>query len=549
MVLNRKEQLNSIADTTFDLCVIGAGASGAGVALDASLRDYQVLLIDQGDFGHATSSRSTKLIHGGVRYLEQAFTKMDLGQLKQVYHGLHERHTVLHLAPHLTQPIALITPVRRWLAGLYYTIGLRMYGWFASGKDKLPRSKWLTRKQALQHIPGLAPSVHSAVLYHDGQLDDARYALALALTAARAGASIVNHCRLESFTSGESGQIVGAMAQDLISGKPVPIRARRFINCTGPYSDTVRQLANPELTARLRPSKGVHVMLNAELMQSRDGLLIPETKDGRVVFALPFAGKTLLGTTDTPYQSLDQEPLVLASEVQYLVETLSPYLANTIRPQDIKAGFGGIRPLITSTEKSGTKSLLRDHEVEYDPDTGLISLLGGKWTTYRLMAADAVDKVVELDQGNAECTTATHPLVGATGWHSQYDEDLVRHYRIPGDWAEHLSRHYGTDSPEVVAIYQEHPDHQERWHPEFPYRIAEIIYQVRFEMASTIRDVLAQRTRLEIQDWQAAHDVAPVIGKWLGKLLKWSAEDQNSEVEAYQHFLEHAGKTAGIRVK
>ncbi|HPQ99425.1 MAG: FAD-dependent oxidoreductase [Saprospiraceae bacterium] len=549
MHLERKEQLNVATRTEYDLCIIGAGASGAGVALDASLRGFRVLLIDRGDFGGATSSKSTKLIHGGVRYLEQAFTKLDFGQLKQVYHGLHERHTLLQLAPHLTRPIALITPVRRWLAGLYYTIGLRMYGWFASGQDTLPHSSWLTRKQAIRHIPGLARWVHSAVMYYDGQLDDARYALSLVLTAVKAGATVINHASLVDFDHEESGQIQGATLRDELNSHALTIKARYFINCAGPYSDAIRQLANPALEARIRPSKGIHVMLDAALLNSQDGLLIPETRDGRVVFALPFAGRTLLGTTDTPMTDPNQEPAVLQEEVEYLLQTLNPYLEVPIRPEQVKAGFGGIRPLITTSEKEGTKSLLRDHEVEYDETSGLISLLGGKWTTYRLMASDTVDRILELEEREEPCLTSSHPLVGATGWHANYDEDLVRIYGIAKDWAHHLSHHYGTDSPEIIRIYQEHPDHQEVWHPDFPYRIAEIIYHVHYEMALTIRDVLAQRTRLEIQDWRAAYQVAPTIGYWLGLLLGWTKEQGDVAVHDYQMHLAEAGEMAGIRVK
>ncbi|MCB0600054.1 MAG: FAD-dependent oxidoreductase [Saprospiraceae bacterium] len=549
MVLERKEQLAVATRTEYDLCIIGAGASGAGVALDASLRGYQVLLIDRGDFGGATSSKSTKLIHGGVRYLEQAFTKLDFGQLKQVYHGLHERHTLLHLAPHLTRSIALITPVRRWLAGLYYTIGLRMYGWFASGQDRLPHSRWLSRKQALKHIPGLARWVHSAVMYYDGQLDDARYALSLVLTSVKAGATVINHTSLVDFDRLETGRIHGATLRDEIGQKTFTVKARHFVNCTGPYSDAIRQLANPRMESRIRPSKGIHVMLEAILLNSLDGLLIPETKDGRVVFALPFAGRTLLGTTDTPYSDLDLEPAVLREEVEYLVQTLNPYLEVPIHPDQVKAGFSGIRPLITTAEKEGTKSLLRDHEVEYDDQSGLISLLGGKWTTYRLMASDTVERILELDEREEPDRTANHPLVGATGWHANYEDDLVRLYAISSDWAHHLSHHYGTDSPEIIHIYQEHPDHQEKWHPDFPYRVAEIIYHVRFEMAITIRDVLAQRTRLEIQDWQAAYTVAPKIGHWLGKLFDWPEHERDAAILSYRTYLANAGEKAGIVVK
>ena len=280
------------------MCIIGAGASGVGAALDAALRGYSVALIDRGDFAGETSSRSTKLIHGGVRYLEQAIKKLDLAQLRQVRHGLAERRTVLRNAPHLAHPLALLTPVFSAFEGLYMSIGLSLYGLFAR-HDSIPKGSWLSKADALKRMPTLTQKMHSAVLYYDGQLNDARYALALAHSADEAGAAVANYTALTGFNRDEIGKLASATVRDELTGKTSTIQATVFLNCTGPYADAVRLLANPTLDARIRPSKGVHIVLPRETLNSDTAILIPKTSDGRVVFAIPFGDSVFVGTTDT----------------------------------------------------------------------------------------------------------------------------------------------------------------------------------------------------------------------------------------------------------
>ncbi len=355
--MNRAENLHRLATEQFDLCIIGGGASGAGCALDAALRGLKVALIEKTDFAAETSSRSTKLVHGGVRYLEQAFKKLDFAQLRQVRHGLEERRILLQNAPHLAHPLGLITPVFSCWEGFYFWVGLKLYDWFAglgrqrlaegSQKSGLPPSRWLSKREAIEMMPGLSPRIHSAVLYYDGQMDDARYCLALIQSASEAGAVVANHLEVIGFQKDAQGKIGAITVKDDCEKDALfEVKAQQFLNCTGPFADNIRQLANPDLLPRIRPSKGVHLVLQPEFLNSDKAMLIPKTSDGRMVFAIPFEGTLLLGTTDEPYHDLENEALLEADEVDFLLETLQPFVSKKIDKVDVKAGFGGIRPLL-----------------------------------------------------------------------------------------------------------------------------------------------------------------------------------------------------------
>jgi glycerol-3-phosphate dehydrogenase len=519
--MNRNEQIQQLAQQEYDLCIIGAGASGAGCALDAALRGLKVVMVDSGDFACGTSSRSTKLIHGGVRYLEQAFKNFDFAQLKQVRHGLEERHAVLANAPHLSRPLALVTPVFSWIEGLYFTIGLKIYAWFASSKDTLPKSEWLSKKEVMRRIPGISPKLHSAVLYYDGQLDDARYALALALSAAHAGTTIVNHLEVSRFETNTDGRLHTAVGKDLLTGTEHGIKAKVFLNCTGPYADHIRLAANADMQARIRPSKGVHAVLPLEVLGSKEALLIPKTPDGRVVFAIPFFGKLLLGTTDEDYSGGDAEPLLERRDVDYLLETLAPYVGRPVTPDMVTAGFGGLRPLIQAVGKS-TKGLVRDHEVEHDPKSNLFSLLGGKWTTYRLMAKDAVDTVCAHLGMERTCTTENHVLVGGNGYRADFWENIRQASGLDEDIARHLNQNYGSEWPKLAKILQEKPENAQRLVAGYPFIRAEVVFAARHEMCCTIRDFFARRIRLEIMDWSATLSATDTVAHILAHELGWT---------------------------
>ena len=538
--MNRNSNLNRLQNEEFDICIIGGGASGAGCALDAALRGFKVALIEKEDFASETTSKSTKLIHGGVRYLEQAFKNLDFAQLKQVQHGLAERHNVIKNAPHLAHPLALMTPVYSWFEAIYFTIGLKLYSWFAKN-DPLPKSKWLSKKETFGRIPGLSKKVHSSVLYYDGQLDDARYCLALAHSADEAGAAVVNHAQIVDFQRNTEGVIISATVEEtecIPSLRNTTVKAKLFINCTGAGADHIRLMANPEKTKRIRPSKGVHLVLPYHVLGSETALMIPKTPDGRVIFAIPFEGQLLLGTTDADYKTPDVEPTLNDAEIDFLLETLEPYLENKVNKSDIKSGFGGLRPLIMAEDRTNTKSILRDHEVETDKKTGLISLLGGKWTTYRVMAQDTIDHAAELLRGSkGGCKTADHKLVGAQNFDKNGYQALQKTYNLPEDVARHLNQKYGSRASKVADLIKKDADLSEKLTPQYPHIKVEVVYCATEEMACSVRDFVARRTRLELMDWEAALAVTPEVARLMGSVLGWTEAKTASETTHYSTLI------------
>ena len=535
--MDRAKNLERLQSEQFDICIIGGGASGAGCALDAALRGFKVALVEKEDFAAETSSKSTKLIHGGVRYLEQAFKNLDFGQFRQVKHGLEERHTVIRNAPHLAHPLALITPVFSWFEGFYFTIGLTIYGFFAKN-DSMPKAQWLSKKETFEHIPTLTPKLHSSVMYYDGQLDDARYCLALAHSANEAGAVIVNHASITNFEKDSSGKLTSAIVKDNLTEKSINIRAKFFINCTGPFGDSIRLLANPAQEKRLRPSKGVHIMLPPEVLRSKHAMLIPKTKDGRVIFVIPFESEVMVGTTDDEYRNLEKEPILIDQEIDFLIDTLRPYLATVPDKSQIKSGFGGLRPLIASSDLKATKKLVRDHEVEYDEKSQLISLLGGKWTTYRLMAKDTIDEVCKLLDRNVECSTELHYLMGAENYNFDAWKTVQKKYNLDEDICQHLLKKYGTKAEEVLQIVTHYNQElKERIHHNYPFIKAQVIYSIQHEMAYSLRDFFARRTRLELMDWKATSESIEKVAELMANELKWSDIQKRENISTYKTLI------------
>ena len=528
--MNRKEHLNRLKNETFDVCIIGAGASGAGCALDAQLRGLKVALIEKEDFASQTSSKSTKLIHGGVRYLEQAFKKFDFGALKQVRHGLEERHILLKNAPHLTRPLALLTPCYSWFEGLYFTIGLRIYGFFAKN-DPLPKSKWLSKTESLERIKGLHDKIHSAVMYYDGQIDDARFCTMLVKTAAENGAAVCNHLEVTDFQYDTNNKLKSVTVKDDFDAGSFNINAKVFINCTGPFADKIRLKANPNLPKRVTQSKGSHLILPQSVMGTNDSaMLIPKTSDGRVVFAIPWEGELLLGTTDTPYNDPKEEPTINAEEINYLLETLNRYLKTPATPSQVKAGFSGLRPLLSAAGRD-TKSLARDHEVEIDEASGLVSLMGGKWTTYRLMAKDTIDDVCKILNINTLSKTEEQILAGAENYNFENWKNLVAEFGVAEDVAQHLMKKYGSRAKVVLAGNT--PILRTRLAENYPYLAAEIAYVAKEEMAFTLRDALGRRIRLEFTDWKACEAAVPLAAAVMAAALGWSDAEKKRQTEAY----------------
>jgi glycerol-3-phosphate dehydrogenase len=451
----RSQALEEISGNVFDLCVIGGGATGAGCALDAQLRGLKSALVDGGDFASAASSASTKLVHGGVRYLEQAVKKLDVGEYRMVQAALRERIHMLRNAPHLAHAAEFLVPVFGRAQAIYYQIGMKMYDWIA-GEDNLFPSRFLPREEALRRMPSLrGEKLHGAVSYSDGQFDDSRYDLSLVQTFTEAGGEALNYARVVGFTKDGDGKLAAAQVRDGLAGAEFAVRARVFVNATGPASDGVRLMASPGARKRLRPSKGAHILFPLDEFRSTDALLVPKTEDGRVIFAVPWQGRLLVGTTDdeaTP----ETKMVVLRSEAEYLLRQLNPYLAKPLRMDQIVSGLAGLRPLVAAGDGHGTKELIRDHEVELDEGSGLISILGGKWTTHRLMAEDTINTVQKSLGGAGRASVTKEGLLcGAEGFFPEYWKTVMAEFGVEDATARHLAGKFGTRTAEVLALTRE----------------------------------------------------------------------------------------------
>lgn len=535
--ISRKDLLTKAAVTDFDVCIIGGGATGAGCALDAALRGMKVILIEKNDFGSATSGKSTKLIHGGVRYLEQAVKKLSIPQFVMVRKALKERRTLLKVAPHITHPLALLTPCRNLFEGLYYFIGLKLYDWI-SGRRNIGSSELLSRKKALERIPTLSKTnLFNAVLYYDGQLDDLRYNWALIETAISNGAVCINHAEITGFEKDSTNSIVAAQVEIKIDCRKLIVKAKKFVNATGPFADHIRLMANSSLTKRVLVSRGVHVLLPKQFMSSQSALLIPKTRDGRVIFAIPYQKHLLVGTTDDETDLTENDFGPNHEEVEYLLAYLNEYLDISADKSHITAGFGGLRPLVLSGKAQKSSDLVRDHEIENDKKSNLISVLGGKWTTYRLMAKDCIDLVCRQLGLTAVCTTDGVLLCGSKTFSHQTAIELQKKTGWDHELVKHLVRKYGDGAEKIAVIAHENPDLDKRILPGMPYTYAELEYVIEYEMAYTIKDVLARRWGTQLADWQQTIELIEPVGAYMANRLSWTDADTNNWTTLYKNEL------------
>jgi glycerol-3-phosphate dehydrogenase len=516
----------AIESATHDVCVIGGGATGAGCALDAQLRGLRTVLIEADDFGSKTSSASTKMAHGGIRYLQAAVRNLDVRQYRLVCDALHERALMIRNAPHLASPLEFVVPCFRRSEQFYYGIGLKAYDWIA-GKGSLGPSRILSASETFRHLPNLRRTgLVGAATYTDGQFDDARYCLALITTVTEAGGVALNHARAVDFEK-RDGRITAATVEDQFTKQVFAVRARAFVNATGPYSDSVRRLASPNAGTRLSPSKGVHLLFPLPPDWGAGALLVPKTEDGRVIFAMPYNGRLMVGTTDTAAPP-SAEMVVTRDEIDYLMRQINPYLARPLSASGIVSGFAGLRPLVRSNHTSNTSALIRDDEVEVDPKSGLISILGGKWTTYRHMAEKTIDRI-----SSAACVTRTAPLAGSEGYHPAFCQELVL---LPEPTARHLAYKYGTRARDVVRLADESPDLRQPLIEGAPPIRAEVVYAVRREMAITVEDVLARRIGLELYDWRLAMQAASTVADLMSR--EFTAKiDTATYTSKIQHLL------------
>jgi glycerol-3-phosphate dehydrogenase len=542
----RSEALHSIADKSFDVCVIGGGATGSGCALDSRLRGLTTVLLDAADFAGATSSTSTKIVHGGVRYLEQAVKDLDAKQYRVVQRALHERIRMLHNAPYLARPMEFIVPCYRWWDAAYFAAGLKIYDWIARDARLFP-SRFLAREETLRRIPSLNPNhLVGSVAYADGQFDDARYNVALVQTFAQAGGEALNYARVIAFEKSHDGKLAACQVEDQFTHGKFTVRARAFVNATGPFADTIRQIATPGARPRMRLSKGVHILLPLKVMPSSDAMLIPKTEDGRVLFAVQWKGRLLVGTTEQEV-TIHDELYVTKEEIAYLLRHLNRYLAAPVKPDQVVSGIAGARPLVSSGDLRDTKKLARDHELEVDSQSGLISIMGGKWTTYRAMAEDAANAVQRhLGVLVTESPTKNHPLIGSEGFTLDYWKRLASNYGIPEPTARYLAGKFGTAATEVLDLAQEDPALAAPIVPDFPAVRAQVIYSARAEMAMTIEDVLFRRLGLQLYSWHSAIHAAPIVASLLGRELGWSPDQSRSAAREYEAKINRLLMLAGL---
>ncbi|HHP7243007.1 MAG TPA: FAD-dependent oxidoreductase [Cyclobacteriaceae bacterium] len=493
----------------WDVIIIGGGATGLGCALDAASRGYSTILLEQSDFAKGTSSRSTKLAHGGVRYLQQ-------GDISLVYEALQERGLMLRNAPHLVKNQAFVIPNYEWWDGPFYNIGLKVYEMMA-GKLGLGPTKNLSVNETLEYIPTVeTEGLKGGVIYYDGQFDDARLALNIGQTAAENDAVLLNYmCVNQLLKSNE--YVNGVMATDLESRKEYQINGRVVINATGVFADGILKMDRPESKNVVAPSQGVHIVLDKSFLPGKSAIMVPKTADGRVLFAVPWNGVVVVGTTDTPIEKTELEPKALEEEVEFILEHAAIYLKKDPDRKDVLSVFTGLRPLIRANEEKNTSRLSRSHSL-FVSDSGLVTITGGKWTTYRKMAEDTIDKAA-LISGLYERESVTKNM-RIHGWLKNTDFKDPLYF-------------YGTDLIPLRRLIDKDPELGEKLHEDLPYLKAQVVWAVRKEMARTVEDVLSRRTRAILLNARASEEIAPKVAKIMADELEKDKAWVDQQITAY----------------
>lgn len=519
--MNREIMMKSLQeDKVWDVVIIGGGATGLGAALDAATRGYETLLVEQADFAKGTSSRSTKLVHGGVRYLAQ-------GDISLVLEALHERGLLRQNAPHLVKNLAFVIPNYEWWDGPFYVIGMKVYDMMA-GKLGLGPSERITKEETVKAIPNIkTDGLRGGVIYYDGQFDDARLAVSLAQTAYKNGATLVNYMKVMKLRKNDDGLVKGVVVEDQETGTNYKIKAKSVVNATGVFVDDILQMDEPEAKPTTVPSQGVHLVLDKEFLQGDSAIMIPKTDDGRVLFAVPWHGRTIVGTTDTLVDKPEMEPQAQEEEIEFILNTAGRYLTRAPKRSDVLSVFAGLRPLASEDSDEDTKNVSRNHRILVSL-SGLITVTGGKWTTYRKMGEDTVNKVT-LVAGLEEkpCITANMPIHG-----------YVKNF----DVKDHLHV-YGADRLAILQLVDANPDLGEKLDEAHDFLKAEVVWAVREEMARKIEDVLSRRTRALLLDARACIRMAPKVAELMAAELKKDKTWETKEVEdfiklANQYILE-----------
>lgn len=494
----------------WDVVVVGGGATGLGIALDAVTRGFSTLLLEQHDFGKGTSTRSTKLVHGGVRYLEQGNISLVLGALK-------ERALMLQNAPHLVKKQSFVLPTfNRWGA-YYFGLGLKFYD-FLSGKSSLGPSHIFGRSTTVHHIPTIkTDELRGGVEYFDGQFDDARYLINLAQTAIAKGGTLLNYAKVDSLSKSD-GLVNGLHFIDMLSNQSHEVEAKVVINATGVFVDQIRKMDDGAAQDMILASQGVHLVLSKRFLPGDSAILIPRTKDGRVLFAVPWLGHTVIGTTDTQVPNAQLEPIALEEEINFLIDHANEYLTETVSKEDVKSIFTGLRPLVKPAKGGKSSVVSRDHTIEVS-NGKLITITGGKWTTYRKMAKDALDRAIKIGGlPYRKCITDTVELHGA--------EINLNNF-------EKLSM-YGSDREALALLERQDPQLAERLHPDLPYKRSCVVLAARMEMAQSVEDVLARRTRMLFLNVKAALFAAPIVAEILASELNKPSGWQEEQIAAFE---------------
>ncbi|MGJ1430868.1 FAD-dependent oxidoreductase [Sphingobacterium spiritivorum] len=518
MKFDRNEGINNLYQTQqWDIAIIGGGATGMGIAADAASRGYKTILLEKYDFAKATSSRSTKLVHGGVRYLAN-------GDVKLVYSALHERGLIFRNAPHVARIQSFIIPCYSWFSKLKYLIGLKLYDWMA-GSLRIGKSVYLNKTEVLSKLPTVkASALQGGIQYFDGQFDDARLALNLGQTAAEYGATIINYADVIHIDKNETGKVNGLTFVDQETGQSHTIQAKSIINATGIFVDDILKLEEPKHKNLVRPSQGTHIVVDKKFLGKSDALMIPETSDGRVLFGVPWHGHVLLGTTDTPLDQHQIEPRPLEEEIKFILDTAYNYMEHAPTRSDILSVFAGLRPLAApqGDDVNSTKEISRDHKLISNA-SGLVTITGGKWTTYRKMAEETINLAIKVAALEPKvCMTKTLKIHG----YAQNEEQ--GHWKFYGSDAEGI-RALAASSPELAAVL----------HPKFEHIAAEVVWAVRHEMARNVEDVLARRMRILFLDAKASLDMAPQVAKLMAQTLGKDELWINEQLENYRQLVKN----------
>jgi glycerol-3-phosphate dehydrogenase len=506
--MNRDKNINKIAtEKEWDLIVIGGGASGLGVAVDACSRNLKVLLIEEFDFSKGTSSRSTKLVHGGVRYLKN-------GELSLVIEALKERGIMLNNAPHLVRNMSFIIPTYDWWDTPFYGIGLKVYDLMA-GKLGLGPSQFLSKKETIEKIPNVnQDELNGGIIYHDGQFDDARMGISLAHTVEEHGGAVVNYLKWDSFIY-ENGQVSGIKVTDQITQSSYALKAKVVVNATGVFAEKIMRADEPKAELKIKPSQGVHLVLDKSFLKSENAIMVPNTSDGRVLFAVPWHDVVVVGTTDTEVNNISIEPKASDQEIDFILSNAEKYMTRKPKRSDVKSVFAGLRPLISKENKS-SKSLSRKHTI-YKSKKGVYHLLGGKWTTYRKMGRDVLELIASTGQLKFEP--------------SKTEELRIFGYKSNVSWSDPL-HFYGSEKEHVMSMGSNKP-----LSPLLPLTEAQIIYAIRYEMALNLEDVLSRRTRCLLLNAKECILIAPEVARIMRSELN---AEENWEQEQIKLFLDLA---------